>query len=49
MTLFLLLIAILAVAGVVASLRELGLDRPREIPRSHPVDRASGPPARFLG
>ncbi|WP_188113401.1 hypothetical protein [Nocardioides humilatus] len=43
------LLLVVGVIGVVSTVRELRLDRPREIPQSHAVDRDSRRPADLLG
>jgi hypothetical protein len=46
MTGFLVLLGLLAIVGIVATVRELGIDRPAEIPRSRFADPDLQPPAR---
>lgn len=48
MIVLLALLLLVVVAGVVATVRELGLDRPRAAPRSHAVDPESVAPAARL-
>ncbi|HWI43737.1 MAG TPA: hypothetical protein VNS81_08950 [Nocardioides sp.] len=45
----LVLVVVIVVVAVLATLVELGNDRPREIPRSRATDPGAVPPAQRLG